>query len=204
MNRIPVSLIAEGPLDEEVLRRLLAQSAPHLQANVCYGKRGRGWMDANMSKYNIAARHWPCVALADLEQAECPPALLCLWFPRGKHANLQARIAVRMVEAWLLADRDACAEFLGVPVRLIPQFPDYEAHPKQMMVNLARRSRFRTIRDDLVPSSGSTGLVGKNYWGKMGEFVNQKWQSERARLNSPSLQRAIQALQQFYPAISES
>lgn len=201
MSPIQVSLIAEGPLDEQVLRQLLAQTAPHLQVGVCYGKRGRDWMDINLNKYNLAARHWPFVALADLERTECPPDLLQAWFPRGKHDNLQARIAVRMIEAWLLADREACAEFLGIAVHHIPQFLDDENHPKQLLVNLARRSRYRAIRDDIVPVPNTTGIVGKNYLGQLGKFVTENWQPERAQIHSYSLQRAIRALQQFHPDV---
>ncbi len=199
MTLLQVSLIAEGPLDEQVLRQLLAQSAPHLNTGVCYGKHGRAWMDVNLARYNQAAQNWPYVALADLEQDECPPDLLRRWFPYGRHANLQARIAVRAVEAWLLADRDALADFLGIAANHIPQFPDQEKNPKLVMVNLARRSRLRIIREDFVPSPGSTGLVGRNYRGQMERFVLDYWQCTRARDRSPSLQRAILALQQFQP-----
>lgn len=198
MSPIQVSLIAEGLLDERVLRQLLAQVAPHLQAGVCYGKRGRSWMDMNLFKYNLAARIWPYVALADLEQAECPPVLLDQWFPDGKHTNLQARIAVHMVEAWLLADQEALAEYLGIAAHHIPQFPDQEANPKLVMVNLARRSRYRIIREDLAPAPASSAVIGRNYSGQLEKFVTEKWQSERAEARSPSLQRAIRSLQQFH------
>lgn len=201
MSPIQVSLIVEGQLDEQVLHKLLAQVAPHLQAEICYGKRGRDWIDSNMSKYNQAAQQWPFVALADLERAECPPELLRAWFPHGRNNNLQARIAVRMVEAWLLADREACAEFFGIAVHHIPQFPDDENHPKQLLVNLARRSRYRAIRDDIVPVPNTTGIVGKNYLGQLGKFVTENWQPERAQIHSYSLQRAIRALQQFHPDV---
>lgn len=201
MSPVQVSLIAEGLLDERVLRQLLAQTAPHLHAGVCYGKRGRNWMDTNLVKYNQAAQTWPYVALADLEQEECPPELLRQWFPNGRHANLQARIAVRMVEAWLLADREGLAEFLGIAAHHIPQFPDQEANPKLVIVNLARRSRNRIIHEDLVPPPYSTGTVGRNYRGQLEKFVSERWQSERARVNSQSLQRAIHTLQQFRPLI---
>ncbi len=201
MSPIQVSLIAEGLLDEQVLRQLLEQTAPHLQASVCYGKHGRDWMDANLVKFNHAAQTWPYVALADLEQVECPPDLLSRWFPRGRHSNLQARIAVRMVESWLLADRDALAGFLGIAVHHIPQFPEEEANPKLVMVNLARRSHSQTIREEMAPAPNSAGMVGKNYQGQLESFVIQHWQAERAQIHSLSLQRAIRTLQQFHPVL---
>lgn len=201
MRPIPINIIAEGPLDEQVLRQLLRQVAPHLQANVCYGKRGRAWMDKNLILYNRIAHSWPYVALADLEDSPCPPELLQKWFPHGRHENLQARIAVRMVESWLLADREACAKFLKIPVHHVPQFPELEPHAKLTLVNLARRSASKSIREDVAPAQKSPGLVGKNYRGQLENFVIHHWQAERAQENAPSLQRAIQALRNFYPAV---
>lgn len=201
MSPIPISLIAEGLLDEQVLRQLIVQVAPHLEAGVCYGKRGRDWLRENLSKFNLAAHAWPYVSLADLEQDECPPTLLQLWLPHGIHENMRPRIAVRMIESWLLADREACAEFLGVSIQRFPQFPDDENNPKQVMVGLARRSRSRTIRGDMMPAQGTIGMVGKNYRGQLEKFVLQYWSAERAQAHSPILQRAIRALQQFNPTI---
>jgi len=201
VSPLNVSLIAEGPLDEQVLRRLIVQSAPHLQAGVCYGKRGREWMATNLSKYNNAAISLAFVTLADLEQDECPPTLLQLWFPHGIHANIRPRIAVRMVESWLLADREALAQFLGIAVHHIPHLPDNESNPKQEMVGLARRSRLRTIREDMVPPPNTSGHVGKNYRGRLEQFVIERWSAERAQTYSPSLQRAIHSLEQFHPVL---
>ena len=160
-------------------------------------------MAINLVKYNQAAQMMPYVALADLEQAECPPELLHIWLPHGRHANLQARIAVHMVEAWLLADQEACAEFLGVAVQHIPQFPDQQLDPKQVIVNLARRSRYRIIIEDLVPPLGTSGRVGRNYCAQLERFVTEKWHPERAQVHSPSLQHAIRTLQVFHPSIPE-
>lgn len=201
MIPINVSLIAEGPLDEQVLRRLIIQNAPHLHAGVCHGKRGRDWLNTHLVNFNKAAHAWAYVSLGDLEQDECPPTLLRLWYPHGKHINIQSRIAVRMVESWLLADREALAQFLGISVHHIPQNPEEELNPKQVMVNLARRSRYRVIKEDMVPPLNSSGLVGKNYRGQLEKFVVEKWRTDRAQTHSPSLQRAIQSLEQFHPVL---
>lgn len=201
MSPIPVDLIAEGLLDEQVLRQLLKQVAPHLEARNCYGKQGRRWIDAHLGQYNSAAHSWPYVALADLEHDTCPPELLQRWFPEGRHPNLQARIAVRMVEAWLLADREAFAKFLNIPVHHIPLQPENDPNPKQTLVNLARHSRSKTIREEIAPAPNSSGRVGKNYRGQLENFVLEHWQAERAQVNAPSLERAIQALRNFHPEI---
>jgi hypothetical protein len=202
VSLINVSLIAEGTLDEQVLRQLILQSAPHLQAGVCYGKRGRDWMSINLAKYNQAANSMAFATLADLEQDECPPTLLQLWFPHGVHPNLRPRIAVRMVESWLLADREALSQFLGIAVHHVPHLPDNENNPKQIMVGLARHSRSRIIREDMVPPPNTPGHVGKNYRGRLEQFVVEKWSAERAQIHSPSLQRAVHSLEQFHPVLA--
>lgn len=201
MSPIKVSLIAEGPLDEQVLRQLLIQSAPHLLPGVCHGKKGRIWLNTNLINFNKAAHSWPFVSLGDLEHDECPPTLLSLWYPNGKHGNIQSRIAVRMVESWLLADREAIAQFLGVALHHIPHSPEDEINPKLVMVNLARRSRYRIIKEDMVPPINSSGSVGKNYRGQLEKFVVEKWQAKRAQNCSPSLQHAVRSLKHFHPVL---
>jgi hypothetical protein len=124
---LQVSLAAEGDLDEQVLRRLLQHSGREIYATVGYGKHGRDHLKQNIPRFNQAARIHPFIILADLEDDECAPGLIQEWLPRGRHANLVLRIAVRMVESWLLADREGFAKFLGVPLnRINPEF--YSAH----------------------------------------------------------------------------
>ena len=79
--------------------------------------------------------------------------------------------AVREVEAWLLADAARLGRFLGVPAARIPLSPDTLRNPKQEMVNLARRSRSRSIREDLVPRPEGGRQVGPAYTSRLIEFV---------------------------------
>jgi hypothetical protein len=189
-------------LDEQVLRQLLTQANPQLTATVCYGKRGREYVRQNLPRFNLAARHQPFIVLADLEQDECAPTLIQTWLPTGLHSQLVLRVAVRTIESWLLADQKAFADFLGVSIHhaSFPRDPEALDHPKQVVVNLARRSRFRQLREDLVPAPNSTSHVGKNYVGRLTQFVLNEWQAERARAHAPSLERAFRALQKFTPS----
>jgi len=200
---IPVSLVTEGLLDEQVLRHLLSQSGRQFAPGVCYGKHGREHLSQNIHRFNLAAAHHPFIILADLERDECAPDLIQRWLPSGPHSNLVLRIAVRKVEAWLLADRKAFAEFLGISLAKIPSQPDNEIDPKSQVVALARHSRFRVIREDVVPSPGSTSSIGKNYVGQLSRFVLKYWQVKRASFNSPSLDRALRALETFSPSFGE-
>ncbi len=53
------------------------------------------------------------------------------------------RVAVREVEAWLLADREQIARFLSIARSRVPQSPETLDNPKQRLVELARHSRRR-------------------------------------------------------------
>jgi len=77
---------------------------------------------------------------------------------------------------------------------LLPRDPDAEAHPKRTLVNLARRSRCRHIRQDVVPDDGSLGLVGRGYVPRMSEFIEQQWNPNDAQRHSESLRRALAAM----------
>jgi hypothetical protein len=203
MTSIPVSLAAEGPLDEQVLRQLLEKSGRPFAPGVCYGKKGKDHLKKNIARFNQAAAHVPFIILTDLDEEDCPPGLLGRWLPKGRHNNLVLRIAVREVESWLLADREHLAEFLGVLTTMIPQQPDNCTGPKSLLIDLARHSSRRDIREDMVPSPGSTSKVGKNYVGQLTKFVTSKWHVDDAtRSHSPSLDKALKALIRFAPTPS--
>jgi hypothetical protein len=63
-----------------------------------------------------------------------------------------------------------------------------------MIVDLARRSRLKTIRQDLVPATGGTAVVGPAFNARLLEFVARRWSFERAKTASPSLRRMVERL----------
>jgi hypothetical protein len=111
---------------------------------------------------------------------------------------MRFRIAVHAIEAWLLADAEQLAAFLSIPVTRIPSNPDAEPEPKTTLINLARQSRRRTIREDIVPRQGSGSRVGPGYSSRIIEFVKvteNPWRPEIAIKRSGSLRRCMEALQ---------
>lgn len=201
MKPIYVSIAVEGGLDEGVLRRVLATSGRGFVVTACYGKRGKDYLRQNAARFNNAAVHHPFILLADLDDDVCPPVLLARWLPQGKHANLLLRIAVKEIEAWLLADAAGLATFLGVRAEHMPRQPDTEQDPKAVMIELARRSRKREIRDDLVPVPGSTSKTGRNYVGQLLRFASDTWNVTAAQQRSVSLRKAVAALHCFAPCM---
>lgn len=68
------------------------------------------------------------------------------------------------------------------------------------LVNLARRSRRKAIRQDMVPRARSGRQEGPAYTSRMTEFASEKWRPEVAAEHSESLRRAIQCLQRLAAA----
>lgn len=189
-----VSLAVEGHLDELVLRKLLSVAAPSVGVRGVFGLRGKEFLRNNVARYNAAASYGPWFVLVDLNrEAKCPPELIRRWLPR-RCPRLLFRVAVHAVEAWLMADRRAFAAFLAVPAARIPILPESVPEPKRVVVDIARKSRDPGLRGALAPSSGSTARVGPDYNGRLAEFVTRVWSPARARRLSPSLHRAIIAL----------
>jgi hypothetical protein len=149
--------------------------------------------------WNQAARSIPFIVLTDLDRYECPAELINDWLRVPKHRNLLFRVAVREVESWLLADPANFSEFLGVRSSLIPADTDSLPDPKATLVQLARKSRSKTIRGSIVPAKGSTAKQGPDYNGCLCTFIRERWNLEAAKANSPSLARTVDRLSSFVP-----
>jgi hypothetical protein len=184
----------EGALDEAVLRRLLSETGGSL-TNV-YGRRGVRYLLDHLRGYNGAAAHFPWVALADLDEAECAPAAARLWLPVPAR-YMRFRIAERAVEAWLMADRDRLASFLNLPPMAVPADPERLLQPKRAMVELARRSRNAVVRREMVPQPGSGHATGPAYTSRLIRFVLDEadgWRPQIAAVSSASLLRCVAAV----------
>ncbi len=184
-----INVAVEGLVDEAVAVRLIRHVGA--EPGPVYGKNGKSHLQKSVNGYNQAARHSPWLVLVDLDRdAECAPPLRSDWLPQPA-SLLCFRIAVRAIEAWLLADAHQIASFLGVARSSVPNNPEGLENPKAALVELARQSRRRDIREDMVPREGSGRPVGPAFTSRLIEFVNQCWRPEVAAKRSDSLARAI-------------
>jgi len=182
-----VSAAVEGLVDEAVIRRLLLDAAA--LSGTVYVTNGKSNLKKKVNAYNQAARRFPWILLVDLNrEADCAPALRARWLP-WPNELMCFRVAVREVEAWLLADRQSMSQFLGVTLAKVPQDPDSLDNPKGFLVDLARRSRFRDLREDMVPRPASGRSEGPAYASRMIEFAGQHWRPSVAEKSSESLRR---------------
>lgn len=203
---IPINLVVEDELSEQMLRTLLERCGNAYEVGTVYGNGGYGYLKSKLSSFNQAAKGMPYLMLTDLDTRPCATQLIEDWFgckvkdySKRRNHNLLFFIAVREVEAWLLADRESFAAFLKIKVDHIPLQPDQIADPKKLVVDLARVSKNRRIREDIVPRTGSVMATGPDYNGRLREFTVEKWQLNAAETNSPSLRRAKAALKSFVP-----
>lgn len=190
-----ISAAVEGALDEAVVGRLVRHAGATLAT--VYGKNGKPFLRDRIAGYNNAARHAPWVVLVDLDaDDDCAPPVRARWLP-GPAPRMCFRLAVRSVEAWLMADAEPLAAFLGVARNRVPRDPETLPHPKQSMINLARLSRRRDIRQDLVPRPASGQNEGPAYTSRLIEYATDHWRPDVAATRADSLRRAIDCLRRL-------
>jgi hypothetical protein len=188
-------VVVEGQTDEAIVERILA-NYPNLQATY-QGKSGVAYIEQRIEKYNQLARTFPVLCVLDLDQYECAPSRIKALIPQNKQDSLYIRVAVKQIEAWLLADQENFADFIGVPFHRLPSQPDEIDNPKIAVVNLARKSRKNDIKRDMVPAQGNIGRVGGAYTSQIINFVTNHWDINQAAENSPSLARMLKAVQRL-------
>lgn len=197
---VSVRVAVEGGLDESVARRLIV----YCQANAetVYVKRGKQNLLKSLHGYNKDAmfcNRW--LVIVDLDHDDLNmnmsiPSLRQHWLP-SVAPSMCFQIAVRAVEAWLLADRKGVAKFLSVSPNQIPSNPESLSDPKEFIVQLASKSRRNYIKKGMVPDLRSKRKVGPEYVSLMATFVQHHWDIRAAQQSAPSLACAVRCLQQL-------
>ena len=137
-----IVLVVEDVLSEAVLRKMIAIPAGVINRVIC--TRGNDQIKQGIEKFKNASNVFPHVILTDLDRYSCAPALLEHWGATDLPSRLLFRIAIREVEAWLLADREGIANYFQIPLNKVPLHPEMENDPKQTLINLARKARKKT------------------------------------------------------------
>lgn len=193
---IILNFVFEDDLSEAVMIKIAKHFGDKFYIGNSYNGQGFGYIKTNINGFNQAASSVPFFVLTDLDNHECPPTLISNWLKRKKHPNLLFRVAVREVEAWLLADKAGFSRFTGINIQSLPSNPESFLNPKKTLIDIIQKSKKRSIKNDILPISNNAS-VGPNYNGRLIEFVNSIWSIERAKINSQSLQRTMKCLQNF-------
>lgn len=185
----------EDEVSEAVARKLLADVGVDAETADYVRRNGYGYLRKKLGAF-CKIRHRPILLLTDLDQQDCAPNLKQKWFGGNDAPNtLVFRVAVREVEAWLIADRDGLAAFLRVTLTSINRDPEGIGDPKRYLIDLARNAP-REIREDLTPRRGSIAPQGFGYNNRICQFISDRWSVQRAANASDSLRRARTRLRQ--------
>lgn len=185
----------EDAVSEAAVRKMLA--VYDVAATVVLPLRGNTYLKSKAPGLNQTAQTQSVLLLTDLDSpGRCPASLRTSWLKGAPSPRLVFRVAVHEVEAWLLAHRNAFANFAGISASRIPKEIDSVADPKRALVNLCRKSSNTRVRSGIVPATGSTAGVGPDYNPLLTTFVARSWNPTEAAANSPSLARSLQRLEE--------
>jgi hypothetical protein len=194
---LPLTVATEDELSEAVALRILLDF-PALEVGLCLRQGGNGYLRSRMRNFCEMAHRGPVLVITDLDTNICPIVLRKSWLGRlSQPPAFLLRVAVREIEAWLLADHDAVVTLIGKRAeRRLPDDPDRVTDPKDLLLELARLAP-RDVRLDLRAAEGAIARQGLGYNHRLSDLVSSSWRPERAAQRSPSLQRTIQRIGQL-------
>lgn len=192
-----VSIAVEGACDGLAAQKLVESCG--LSVRVVHDCRGKPSLDKRLEGFLRAANHSGWFILRDLDNdAACAPTFL-----RDKSLTIPKlasfRVAVRSLEAWLLADANNVAEWLNVKTSAIPTEPEEMPWPKRDLANIAAKSRTKLVRERMAPRPENGSIVGPEYGAAVFEFIRDRWDFEQAIRSgrAPSLEKAVSSLKRL-------
>ncbi|MDR0301769.1 MAG: DUF4276 family protein [Treponema sp.] len=189
--------VYEDEITHQVILKIYELSQGCISESKAIHCNGKGKIKKQINAYNNAAQYGYYFVIADLDDDyECAALLVKDWLSNTRSDQLSFRVAVHEIESWLLADRENFAAFLSISQALIPLEPDKEKDPKNTIISLAKKSRKREIREAIVPVD-SYASIGPGYNYQLKDFIQNLWNIESARKNSPSLNSAIESLEKI-------
>lgn len=184
-------VVGEDALSCALGQQVVKEVLPRWALSGLVDTRGVTKLRASISRYVQQSLHvQPVLCFADTDGA-CPVTMRAEWLPNGLPEQFLLRFAVTESESWILADRDASAEFFGISLANIPRNPDSVQDPKREVLRLAHMSKIRTLRTEMV-SQNDINKKGAGYNAHLCAFVASRWNAKRAAVLSPSLTRAIE------------
>jgi hypothetical protein len=180
-----IAVATEDELSEQVATRLITDAG--LKVSMTLRRNGNGYLRGSLSKFASMAVHAPLLLITDLDNQRSPAHLWTLWGNNlKKPPGLLFHVAVREIEAWLLADHEGMKKLLGAKIGKLPNNPEELIDPKASLLSLASKAP-RSIRNDLVGERNSMAAQGLGYNAVLGTFARTLWRPEDAAERSPSL-----------------
>ncbi len=199
-NKVPLLAATEDPLSLAVVRRLVENRKSGFQADKHTALKGNTYLRKKAKGLaRSATPYQPALLLTDLDSGSCPAALRKKWLGRVPlPESMLFRVAVREVEAWVMADRKNFAEFFKIPKDKIPDNPEDLPDPKDVLLRLIHQHSKIPSKGEIVVV-GSGRKSGKRYAGPrynevLSEFVEKVWRPDLAAKKAPSLARTRQRI----------
>jgi len=192
----------EDELSKAVIERLIHEILPRNIDKVELGAR-QGCsekLQKNLKKYINLSNSGKVIMLTDLDNVECPPSLRKNWLDAARvktqiPSEFKFCIAVREVEAWLVADKSNFAAHFCIPNNKIPQnFENTVQDPKKLLLNLLSKSKDKEARQTMARVEKSNLWVGLEYNSRLRNFALNYWDPQCAKRNNLSLARAIRKI----------
>lgn len=196
-----VYLAAEDAPGLAVGRKLIAETSGLFVYREENGS-GFGTLRRKVQNYaQMATKGFPVLLITDLDRDVCPSGKILEWLGSSPDPRFLFRICVREVEAWLLADREAMAEFLKIRLDAVPMSPESLPDPKAKLIDLAQKAP-RKIRVGMTPRGSAS--IGPEYNDLLEMFIANHWSTERSAERAPSLARARRRISILADAVASS
>jgi hypothetical protein len=185
-----ILVVGEDPLTCALGEQLVTELLPSwVMPLAAINKKGVTKLIPEFPRFIEQAKFQPVLCIADTD-GKCVKELLAKWLPQTLPLKFCLRLAVAEAESWLIADRKSIANYFGIPEKHVSKTPDEETDPKRHLLNLARKSKNRDLRLEMV-SQTDQSKQGTGYNPRLRHFVKVHWSAQRAAENSPSLARAL-------------
>lgn len=192
-----LNCVYEDELTFSVIKRLINEFSSQISIAQEINAHGFGKIKRDILKYNNAAKYKTFLIITDLDKKECAVSLIKDWFGNTeKEENLIFRVAVKEIDAWILSDKKGISKLLNISPDIIPSEPETIEDPKELLMQIAKKSKNREIREEFPPKD-SYAHQGPLYNILLTAFVNDEWNLKDAMQHSKSLEKAYNALKRF-------
>lgn len=191
-----VTIAGEGRLDLDVAEKLVSHYGGEVGNR--YDRGGKFGVHSKIEGYNNDAKHtnMPWLVLLDLNSDECPPSLYSKLLSEAA-PSMCFRIAVREIESWLMGDRESLSVYLGISRDMLPHNPEEIDKPKDLLLQLAKKSNKREIREGIARKGSVQLEPGPRYTALMRKYAHNHWRPEVAAERADSLRRAMACIERL-------
>lgn len=209
MAKRDVYIAGEDDVTRAIIIRIIADYAPNLHIVQSLPARGSE-LKKKIASFNILSLTKPVILLSDMDTDDCAP------IAKNKLLNgivqnecLVINIAVDEAEAWLLADKEGFAAYLGIPLELMPdaERQRFGGRNETLEMKVCLKSSYylthklmahsnnAILRAQMGVAPNESRSKGREYNVAVLPFIRSLWNVENARRRSYSLNGMIKRVE---------